>query len=143
MRRTPTHPGYIFLVTVLIIGAIVTTLTVSLLLLAVAAERNAFSSVQGSQAYANAQACVERALQSLRADLTYVGKEVVTFTQGDCQILPIAGNGNERRTICTEGRSGPNIRRFEVVVRRVLPVTLISSWKEVSAHVICPAGSAW
>lgn len=136
--RTPDHPGYIFLISILVTGAIVTATTISILLLGLAAERSGFAVVRSTQALEYARACTERALRRLRLNTAYAGAETFTFSQGSCTIRAIGGSGNVSRTLCTEGSSGGAIRRFEVNVNELLPFTRIEHWREVASITLCP-----
>lgn len=139
MFLTPaSRPGYIFLITVLVIGAIATTTAVTLVLLGLASEQTGLTLHQSAQAYEHAQTCAERTIRSLRSDLTYTGSETFVLTNGTCAVEDIAGTGNDNRIICVEGRSGRTVRRFEIVLREVYPSVKVASWTEVSAFSLCP-----
>lgn len=129
--------GYIFLLTVLVTGAISMAIVISLLLLSIAAERTGLSLQQSSQSFALAQLCAEHALLSLHEDLGYTGDEQLERSYGTCDILVIGGSGNSNRTICTEGISGNTVRRFEILVRKVIPSVEIYSWQEVELFTAC------
>jgi len=138
MTHLHTRPGYVFLVSVLLIGAIASTTLFSLLLLGWAAEQNGFLQVQSQQAYEYAQTCAERAMRSLRLDPTYVGDTTFFFGTNSCTIHPIGGTGNQNRTLCVESLSGKIVRRMQIQIAQLFPVTLISSWQEVSTFSLCP-----
>ncbi len=89
MTRLTSRPGYIFLVTVLVIGAIASATATSLLLLGWAAEQNGLLLMQSAQAYEHANTCAERALRELRRDLAYTGNVTHTFEYGSCEIRVI------------------------------------------------------
>lgn len=133
------RPAYVFLLTVLVIGAIASAAATSLVLLGIARQQNSLTASQSAQALEFARTCAERALRSLRADLSYDGGQTATFSEGSCVIRHLAGGGNTHRAICTEGRSGYAVRRLQVSVQRVLPTTRISSWNEVPDFTgLCP-----
>lgn len=138
-RCAHTRGGYVFLVTVLIVGAVATTVVSSFLLLATTSMRTTLLFEQSAQALASAQTCIERALRELRLDGGYAGNVVSSLSSSSCRILPIAGEGNEDRSVCTEGRSGSAVRRLEVMISDILPSTSISSWREVPAFTLCPS----
>ncbi len=129
--------GYIFLISVLVIGAIASTTAVSLVLLGLASELTSLSVTQSAQAQELARTCVERALRSLRADLSYGDDESFTLTDGNCTI-EVGGSGNNDRTLCATGTSADVVRRLEVDVARIYPSVLIDSWTEVEAFSLCP-----
>lgn len=132
------HPGYIFLLSVLAVGIIALATTVSLLLLGWSAEQSGFVVHQSAQAWENAQTCVEGAIRRLRQDLSYVGSGAFAQGRGDCRILALGGAGNEHRTICSIGTVATSTRRIEVVLERVLPSAIVTSWREVASFSLCP-----
>ncbi len=132
------RPGYVFLISVLIIGAIVTEMAVSLILLGIAAQQSGLTVVQSTQAYENAQTCAERGLRSLRADLSYDGGESFGLPYGTCSIARTAGSGNADRALCVTGVNGKNTRRLEISIRQLYPSVKIISWKEVGEFTLCP-----
>ncbi len=138
MRFRYSRPGFIFLLSVLAIGAIAVATTISLLLLGGGAERSAGTLVDSSQAMELAQTCAERAIRSLRADLTYPGSETISLANGTCQVRPVGGAGNTQRTICTVGTVGAATHRLEIGIDTVYPKTLVSFWREVPSLTLCP-----
>ncbi len=131
------RPGYIFLVTALMAGAIAMTTTISLLLLGLAAVRSSYSFQTSVQALAYAQACAERALLELRKNDEYVGENDITFSLGSCSIFTDGKEGNDNRSICIEASSGQSIRRLEISIRHILETTSIDTYKEVSSFSLC------
>ncbi|HVW66508.1 MAG TPA: hypothetical protein VHA78_02135 [Candidatus Peribacteraceae bacterium] len=132
------HSGYIFLVSVLVIGAIAATTTLSLLLLGWAAEQNGLLAVQSHQALENAHTCAERALLALRKDPSYGGDETFQLARGSCTVKYIGGNGNENRTVCVEGANGLTVERMEMAIVHVFPSITFSSWQNVADFSLCP-----
>lgn len=137
MTHRSSHKGYVFLVTVLMIGAIASTTLLSLLLLGWAAEQNGALVERSQRAFEFMQTCAERSLRSLRLDPTYAGDETVTFSGGSCIIYPITGSGNADRTICIESISAPVTRRMEIQISRLFPRVIIRSWQEVTTFTYC------
>lgn len=130
--------GYAFLVTVLVIGTIAASAVVTLLLLGTSVLRATLSLENAAQAESGAMSCAERALQSLRNDLSYSGNETITLADGTtCRVLPLEGSGNSDRTICTEATAGSVIRRLEVTVDTVVPSTKVGGFLEVSDFSHC------
>jgi hypothetical protein len=138
INRTAQRPGYIFMVTVLVVGVITSATALSLMLLGWAAEQNGLAVAQSSQAFEYAQTCAERAIRSLRSDLYYAGNETATFTHGTCTIESIGGGGDEDRTICITGASGDNTRRIQIQLDTLFPAVTVRSWEEVSTLTLCP-----
>ncbi len=132
------RPGFVFLIAALIIGVIVSGMTISLILLGLGAQQSGLTVFQSAQAYENAQTCAERALRSLRLDLSYDGGEAFTLTNGSCSVARTGGSGNWDRTLCVEGISGRTTRRMEIGIKRMYPDVRIISWKEVDSFSLCP-----
>lgn len=124
--------GFVVLISVLIVAAIGTTLAVALLLLGVGALRTSFTLGLSAQARALADGCAERALQSLRLDISYSGSESFMLGNGVCTILPVGGSGNAGRVIQAIGQSANVVRKVEVVIGQVRPKVVIASWDEVA-----------
>lgn len=137
--NTATSPGYIFLLAVLFVAALMGAMTSAMVLLGIGESKSSISVNVAAQALANANTCAERALQSLRSDLLYEGDETFSLPSGTCKVLPIVGYGNEMRMLCTEGTLLSATRRLEIEVNRVLPTTRVLQWKEASAISLCPS----
>lgn len=134
---TRNRDGYVFLISVLFVGAIAMATAATLIVLGIGAERTGRVYAQSSQALSNAETCVERALRSLRMSLSYAGSETVALTSGTCEIKAIGGSGNFNRSICVKGIAGNVTRRLEVRAQELLPVGEISSWQEVGTFTLC------
>lgn len=130
--------GYIFLISVLVIGAIASTTAMSLLLLGLASELTGLSVTQSAQAYELASTCAERAIRSLRLDPAYAGNDTLSLTGGTCSIGNIGGAGNESRTICVSGFNADITRRLEIRLTRLYPSVKPAAWREVDAFTLCP-----
>lgn len=130
--------GYIFLVSVLIIGAVLSATSFTLMLLGLGAELSGKAIQDSVQAYENASSCAERALLALRSDLAYDGHQTIAMPSGSCTIGWMGGSGNFDRVICVEGTEGTSVRRMEITIDHVLPATTIRSWVEVDGFTHCP-----
>lgn len=129
--------GYIFLLSVIMIGAIATATLSSLLMIGVGSMQIGFTVRQSEQARSLAQTCAERALRALWEDTSYAGIEALTFSEGQCDILRVGGSGNENRSVCAEGRVGSTVRRYEILLEQVLPSIQVSAWREVDQFSAC------
>lgn len=129
--------GYIFLISVLFISAIVLSALGSYTLVSIGVLQNGITFQASAQALENANTCVERGLMELFTDNGYTGNVVFTLDDGTCEILQPGGYGNVNRTLCVEGVSGNHTRRMEVVISRILPSIYIYSWQEVSIFTAC------
>lgn len=131
------RPGYVLLISVIAIGALVSIIVASVLLLGITASRVGLSFRHAAQGLELAHACAEVALRSLRASPGYQGEETMALDTGVCEILSIGGSGNTNRLLCVEGRAGDTTRRIEIVIDQLLPATRISSWSETYAFTLC------
>ena len=131
------RPGYVFLISVLFVGAIAMSTAATLVVLGVGSMKSSITTMQSVQAMHNAETCVERVLRSLRASASYAGNETLALTNGSCVLSAIGGSGNLNRTICAKGIDGNVVRRVEVRVASLRPVATISSWQEVADFHLC------
>lgn len=137
MRFSRQRPGYVFLVSVLAVGAVVTLIVAVLLLLSSTIARSTISLEQSSRAIALADACIERTLSQLYADPGYTGDLTVNYTDGSCTVQTISGYGTYDRTVCVQGTSGSVTRQFEIAIASLYPSILIRSWVEVASLTAC------
>lgn len=137
MRLPRAHHGYVFLLSVLVVGTMAVATLGSLLFIGLGLLRTSATVEQSEQAFALAHTCAERALRALWEDAGYRGNEQLTFPQGTCNILHVGGSGNENRSLCVEGRAGETRRRFEIILGRLLPSIQVYSWQEVENFSSC------
>lgn len=137
MKSLRIRSGYIFLFSVIMMGAIALATLGSLLLIGIGSLKIGATVEQSEQARSLAQTCAERALRSLWEDTAYGGNEHLLLSEGECDILPTGGLGNENRSVCAEGRVGSTVRRFEILLKRVLPSIQTYSWREVEQFASC------
>lgn len=138
MTPRRSRPGYIFLISVLAVGAIVTTVVTVLLMTATTSLRSALSVERAATAHALAYSCAEHGLRSLWQDPDMTGGDTLTMTGGTCVIRGVGGWGNEERALCVEATSGDVTRRFEIDLALALPTVQVTSWAEVPAFTLCP-----
>jgi hypothetical protein len=131
------RPGYIFLISVLFVSAIVVSTIGSFTLISIGSLQNGLTFQASAQAMENANTCAEIGLMNLFINSGYTGNESLTLTEGTCEILQPGGYGNSNRTLCVEGISGNHTRRMEVVISSLLPSISVFSWQEVSNITAC------
>lgn len=137
MMQLRSRDGYVFLISVLSVGAMVTLIVSVLLIISTTLARSAMSLEQSSLALGYVDACMERALLNLRADQSYAGDETLTFDKGSCRILPLGGVGSLDRTVCAQGMSGEAVRRMEASIDTLFPQVSVASWDEVPGFTLC------
>jgi hypothetical protein len=131
------RPGYIFLISVLFVSAIVVSTIGSFTLISIGSLQNGLTFQASAQAMENANTCAEIGLMSLFLDSGYTGNESLTLNEGTCEILQPGGYGNSNRTLCVEGMSGNHTRRMEVIISSLLPSISVFSWQEVATITAC------
>lgn len=124
--------GYLTLVSVLVVGAVGVSVVVSVLLLSVGATQSSITVIQADQATALADACAERALQSLRENPAYGSGDTYTLGNGSCEIVAIQGSGTTNRTLQTTGTVSTITKRVEVEIATIASPMEITSWQEVA-----------
>lgn len=129
--------GYIFLFSIIMMGAIALAALGSLLLIGLGSLQIGATVEQSEQARSLAQTCAEHALRSLWKNTLYDGDEQILHEEGECDILQVGGGGNEDRSVCTEGRVGQTVRRYEILLKRILPSIQVYSWREVEQFSGC------
>lgn len=127
-------PGFIALLTVLVISAVALLVGTGLVIRAIGATNITLATDAMDRTYVAATACAEHALISLKSSLSYAGNESMTLSNGDtCRILAVTGVGNLNRVIQTTSTVQGATRKMQVNVGNVNPTMGISSWQDVAA----------
>lgn len=122
--------GYITLLTVLLLVAVGTAIGISLILLGLSSSRTSFALTQSYQAKALANACVEEALEIITDNTPFTGSGTLTLGQGTC-FYTVTSGGGQNRTIVASGTVGIIIRKVNVIITKITPHIVVSSWLEV------------
>ena len=122
--------GYIALVSILIISAIIMTIAISAGLLSISEADMGLEKNLASEAYYLASACAEEGLQQIRDSASFKGSGNLFFSNGSCNYNVIA-QGPNNRTINSSGLSGDIIRKIVVTLDSINPSINIVSWTEV------------
>lgn len=125
------NSGYVYLITVLVIGIIASGITISLLVMAISSTKTGIVVENSAKAMESAKGCAEYGINKLFNNPSYAGGEIINIGETQCEILNISGFGNENRAICTESIVGSTTRRLEIIIKRVLPEVKVYSWQEV------------
>lgn len=124
--------GFIALMGILIVGAVGTAIMLSLILLGLGSSRTSFAVEQSGQAKALANACAEEALQQVRDSTPFAGSGNLTLGQGTCTYT-VTNNGQQNRTITTSGTVGTIIRKTKIIISKINPNIIFTSWQEVES----------
>lgn len=124
--------GYVLLLSVLVIGAIVTATTTSILLLGLGSDRSSFAHEQSEKARELANSCAREAVEQLSRDNTYAAGVSIPFSDGSCTINAISGTGDTNRTVQASGLVGSVIRKVQVEISDLAAPVDIISWQDVA-----------
>jgi hypothetical protein len=126
--------GYIALMTVILMGAIVSAITVTLLTLSIVYNKNSITYMKQQTARNYSDSCAEEALRIIRTKV-YTGSgslDINGDSVNDCNYI-ISGT-QPNLTINTENipspADGPK-RKLQIVTTAVLPKIIILSWNEI------------
>lgn len=122
--------GYIFLITVLVIGAVGVAIATSLLWLGLGSSKSSFALTQSNQAKALANACAEEALQQITNSISFSGTGNLALGQGTCTYTVTKLTG-QNRTITASGTVGTIIRKINISINKITPNVVVTSWQEV------------
>lgn len=124
-------PAYIALLSVLILGAIGTAITTTLLLTGIGNAKSSFVFEQSTQAWALANGCAEEGLQKIRDQASFTGTGNLTLGQGTCTFT-VTDQGGESRTVFAQGTVGTITRKSRIIITAINPSITISNWSEVA-----------
>lgn len=131
MQHDTRNGGYIALITVLIVGAAATAISLVLLVTGADSQRAALVEQQSIQARSLASACAEEALQVVHDNKAYTGTNTITLSTGTCSYT-VTSTGTSTRTIDTSATVDEAIRKVKVLITIGATNISINSWQEVS-----------
>jgi len=130
MQNWQKQNGYVALITLIIIGAIVLLATLSLTFISLEQRTGMISRNRTLNNYYLANACANQALVKLQKDPTYGGNETINLDSQSCQIEAISGSGNTGRTIIASSLVVNQQKKIKVDIAQLRPVTIINFWGE-------------
>lgn len=129
---SPNSRGYIALVSVLIVSALLLVAGLGTSLRGIDTTETALSDTLSLQARHLADACAEEALMKLKSNFNYTGNEIIIVEGADaCTIVSVSGTGNTNRVIRSEAYVNGYKKKIVVDVASVTPSPVIRSWLEV------------
>lgn len=123
--------GYVTLISVLILGAVGVSVTISIILLGLGSSRTSFALLQSAQAKVFVDTCVEEGLQQITDSGPFTGTDTLQFETGECTYT-VVDDGGQNRTITASSTVGTIIRKVKVTIDSVNPQLNVASWQEVS-----------
>lgn len=127
MVRYRDNSGYIALLTVVVLGAIVTVIATSLVLLGLGHTRTSLSESQAANAKSAADACTEAALVQIRLSSSFTGSGGLTLSGSTCTYTVSAASTS---SITSVGISGNSTRRVSVDLSARTPSIIFTKWQE-------------
>jgi len=124
--------GFIALISMLTIGAIVLAVAVGVSVRSLGENERVFGQGESAEARALSDACAETALYKLQSVFNYAGEENIMIGGGSCDILTVSGTGNTNRIVQASSTASGYTRKVSVTVAEISPVMRISTWEEVA-----------
>lgn len=122
--------GYVALLTVLIMGAVATSVAVTLLTTGTDSQRTALVELQSRQARMAAVACAEEALQIMHDTTSFTGTNNLNLSPSSCTYT-VTNTGGGSRTIIATGTSGNVVKKVQVYATIGASSISINSWQEI------------
>lgn len=132
MQEYNIKSGFVALMSVIIISAILLILAVTLSSSSIFERYDILSSEMKEKSLSNAEACIDEALLILANDETHTSTTTTTLTSNDnCTIGPIPGAGNPRIFYVTSNRNGYTTN----IKTSVNPLTIsVNYWEEIPTY---------
>jgi len=122
--------GYVSLISVIIIGAIVLAAVLSLTFISLQQSAGMIERTRTLRNYYLANACANEALVKLQKDSNYTGNETITIDDYSCSIENISGSGNSGRIIIASSQIVNQQKKIEIIIDQLRPKTIIKFWGE-------------
>ncbi len=129
LRKIPN--GYIALMTLIMIGAIVLIAVIALTFMAVSQSNFIISHNKTVKNYYAANACANYAILKLQKSEEYSGNETVDIDNIKCKIEAVSPAGELGRVFIVSSQEGNQLKKIKVELDQVKPVTIIKSWAEI------------
>ncbi len=125
--------GYIALISILIISAVLLLIALSSGQLGTGWTKMMIQKIQAAKSGYLAQSCAEEALMKIAENPAYAGSETVNLNGKTCQILAIENLGGQGRRIKTVSNADNQTKRVKIEISQISPKITVSLWQEVSA----------
>jgi GxxExxY protein len=125
------RPGYVILISVLIVGVVGLAITTTLVLLGTDFYRTSFTLEKSNKAKSLANACAYKALQTIRTDNYFLGTSTIDFGSNSCDYT-VVDKGSEARELQLIGTVSNVTRRVKIEFSDINPTFVFTSWQEVS-----------
>lgn len=130
MKIKTNKNGYIALITLLLVGAIVLIAVIAITFVSLNQKSGIISHNRTIKNYYLANACANYAILQLQKNLEYQGHETLTIDENLCQVEAVSGSGNFSRIIITSSQINNQMKKIKIELEQVKPMTIIKSWGE-------------
>lgn len=128
LKTNNSKSGYIALVSVLIISAVIVVIAISVALLSISEGQLSLAEVKSQTSLDFVDACAEDVLLRINNDETYSGG-TLSLPQGDCTV--VVNSAGTDFTVTVEGTLDGYRKKVELKFTRVPPNLNLTSWVEV------------
>lgn len=122
--------GYIALISVLIISAIVVLIATSASLVSISESDMGLEENQAWETFYLTNACSEEALQQIRDSISFKGSGNLSLGEGSCTYTVTKLTG-QNRVITASGTVGNIVRKAKITLDKITPNINITSWQQV------------
>lgn len=124
--------GYVAVLAVLLVGALVTLISVHGVFRSYELRYSTALSEQHQRAAELAHSCGEVALLKLVQDVAYSGDETITIVGETCSIVSVTGSGPSDRIVTATSTVGTVTQAIRIDIANLVPRINIASWNEIS-----------
>jgi hypothetical protein len=125
--KSSNNSGYIALMTVIILGVVVSVVATSLVLLGLGYTRTSLSELKWASAKFAAEACTEDALRQIRLVPAFTGTGNLTLSNSTCSYTV---SSSTTSSILSTGISGNSTHRIIVDLSSRTPVVTFTRWRD-------------
>lgn len=124
------NKGYIALISILIISAIVVLIATSFSLISISESDLSLTENQSWKSFYLASACAEEALQKIKESASFEGSSNLSFGGDSCgyQVIKLA---DENRLILASSTINGMIKKVRITLDKISPIN-ITSWQQVA-----------
>ena len=123
--------GYIALISVLIISAIVVLIATSASLVSISESDMSLEENQAWETFYLATACAEEALQQIRDSTEFSGSRDFPLGSGTCSYT-VTKLTEQNRIVTASGSLGNIMRKIKITLDKITPDINITSWQQVA-----------
>ncbi|MFZ4631709.1 MAG: hypothetical protein ACOYL8_00705 [Patescibacteria group bacterium] len=123
--------GYITLISVIIIGAVIFSIVLFMLTSGIDATKSSLIYTNSFRAKFLADACAEEALQQVRDNTSFTGSNTITLSGGTC-FYSVTNTGASTRTIDATSTILSDTKKVRIFISAISPKIIISSWSDVA-----------